>query len=207
MTMFIGKNAPNFTTLAVLPDGSLKSDYNFWDHAGAHQGMSVLFFYSMAFSYICPTELQAIAHQYDEFKKRKVPLFAISCDQHVALQRWTQLPIEAGGVGPLPFPLLADPSRRIAESYGVLVNQSLSLRATFLIDKLGVVRAQLMQDFHMGRNVDEILRLIDAHQHHEKTGELTPANWTIDQPALTSDPAELSKYLLRRNKIYNSQAA
>lgn len=203
--MFVGKNAPNFTTLAVMPDGSVKNDFTFWENAQG--GMSVLFFYSMAFSYICPTELQALAHQHEEFKKRKVPVFAISCDQHIALQRWTQLPIEAGGVGPLPFPLLSDPSRRIAESFGVLVNQSLSLRATFLIDKLGVVRAELLQDFHMGRNIDEVIRLVDAHQHHEKTGELTPANWTGMEPALTSDPADLSKYLLRKNKIFKADAA
>ena len=197
MTTLIGKNAPNFTTIAILPDSNVQGDYDFWAHAGVHDGMSILVFFSMAFSYVCPTELLALAAQYEEFKNRNVQVFAISCDQHVALQRWLQLPVESGGLGSLPFTLLSDPSGRIAETYDVLVNQSVSLRATFLIDKLGVVRAQLMQDFHLGRNTDEILRLIDAHQHHEKTGEMTPANWQSYQPALTADPAALAQYLRR----------
>ncbi len=196
MKNLIGQHAPNFTTVAIMPDGNLKTDFDYWGHSQG--GMSVLFFYSMAFSYICPTELLALRNRYAEFEKRKMKLCVISCDQHIALQRWMQTPVTEGGTGKLPFPVLSDASRRVAEAYGVLVNQSISLRATFIIDKLGAVRHQSMSDFHIGRNIDEIIRLADAHQHHENTGELAPASWYPDTPALTGDLNNLNQFLRQR---------
>ena len=194
--MLIGKNAPNFNTIAIMPNGQVENDFNYWEFA--KDRLSVLFFFSMAFSYICPTELLALRNRFAEFKKRDIPVCVISCDHQLSLQRWTQLPIESGGVGQLPFPVLADPARRISEAYDVLVNGSLSLRATFMIDKAGVIRAQLITDFHIGRNVDEIIRITDAHQEYEKTGELIPANWNIGAPTLTGDLKNLIKFLKSR---------
>lgn len=197
--ILVGQVAPNFNAMAVAPDGKIEREFNFENKTNG--STNVLFFFSMAFSYICPTELLALSEAMDEFRQRKTIVNAIGCDSHLAMQRWVMQPIEQGGMGgPLGYHLVSDPSRKITEAYGILINNTIALRATYLIDKSGVVRHAAMNDFHMGRNIDEILRLIDAHQQHETTGELAPANWTSSQPTLNSDPAELSSYLSSRYK-------
>ena len=199
MTMLIGQNAPSFNSMVILPNGSVDNEFNYADYVSGK--MAVLFFFSMAFSFIDPTELIALRQKFKAFQQKGVVVTAITCDSYLAIQQWLATPPEQGGTGPLPFPVASDPTRKISAAYGVLVNDTLPLRATFLIDKLGVVRSQMVNDFHMGRNIDEILRLIDAHQHHEDTGRLCPANWQEGRPSLTSDRDELAKYLRKYSDI------
>lgn len=203
--ILVGQASPSFNAMAVMPDGKIEREFNF--ESATKDQMNVLFFFSMAFSYVCPTELLSLNEMMSEFKQRKTLVHAIGCDSHLSIQRWVMQSVDQGGLGgPIGFPIISDPSRKITEAFGVLVNNTLPLRATFLIDKYAVVRSASINDFHMGRNIDEVLRLIDAHQIHEATGELAPANWTKDQPTLTSDPSALGKYLSQRYQAHRKSA-
>jgi len=192
--MMIGQTAPNFNSIAIMPDGALDKEFDFQSYVEGK--MNVLFFFSMAFSYICPTELLALNAATAAFRQREVMVTAISCDSHMSMQQWVDQSMEQGGLdGRVNFPIVSDQSRKIAQNYGVLVNGTLPARATFIIDSLRVVRSQMLNDFHMGRNIAEIVRLIDAHQHHEQTGQLCPANWERNQPSLTGERDQYADYM------------
>ncbi len=193
MTLLVGKTAPDFTSLAIMPDDSFESSFNLTKYLNGKMG--ILFFYAMDFSYVCPTELIAIDKRVNSFKERNVLPIAISVDSHLSHLRWKTIAPERGGIGKVQFPLVSDLTRRVSQGYDVLVNDSLSLRATFLIDKIGVVRHQSVNDLPIGRNIDEMLRTIDALQHHEKTGEVAPAGWVKGKSAMKPDEEGVEKYL------------
>lgn len=193
--LMIGQTAPNFTSMAIMPDSNIES----FDYAAHVQGkMSVLFFFSMAFSYICPTELLALNAAMTAFNERDVAVIALSCDSHMSMQQWINQSMDQGGLdGRVSFPVVSDQTRKIAQNYDVLVNGTLPVRATFFMDKMRVIRSQMMNDFHIGRNISEIIRTIDAHQYHEQTGNLCPANWERGQPALTGEREQYSDYMAK----------
>ncbi|MBI1273185.1 MAG: redoxin domain-containing protein [Alphaproteobacteria bacterium] len=193
MTLMIGAPAPNFTGVAILPGGYVKTDFELDDHINARP--AVLFFYSMNFSYVCPTELLALDVRMAEFDRRKCHVVAVSTDSYLSHQRWTEIAPERGGIGPVRFPIVADASREIARSYEVLVNGAVALRATFLIDRRGMLRHMQINDFPIGRNIDELLRTIDAMQHHEQTGRLCPGNWRSDEQGIEPTPESLIEWI------------
>ncbi|MGD9649575.1 MAG: peroxiredoxin [Dongiaceae bacterium] len=193
MTLLVGKPAPNFTALALMPDNSVNTEFNLDQYITGKVG--VLFFYALNFSYVCPTEIIALNNRMAEFQARGAHVVGVSVDSHLSHIWWKNLPVARGGIGQIQFPLVSDLTRRVAQGYDVLVNDSLCLRATFIIDKIGVVRYQAVHDLPIGRNIDEILRTIDALQHHEQTGYVCPANWSKGKEAVKPDVDGLAQFM------------
>ena len=102
-----------------------------------------------------------------------------------------------GRLGGLKYPLVSDLKRQISEAYGVLTEDGVALRGTFLIDKNGILRHALINDLPLGRNIDEAIRLIDALQFFEQHGEVCPANWKPG--ALSIDTKNAGKYFKAAN--------
>ncbi len=202
--MLIGKSFEetglNFFSPAVLPDGNVKVDFELKPYIKGK--FALLFFYTLDFSYVCPTELYALAKRFDKFQKLNTEIIAISGDSYLSHLEWRNKAVELGGVGQLPFTMVSDLSRRISRSYDVLVNDSMPIRASFVIDSQGYFRYQNIHDFSVGRNIDEILRVIEALQTYQKTGQLTPAGWTSGKPTLSPNQESLCDYMLYN--VHNS---
>jgi peroxiredoxin (alkyl hydroperoxide reductase subunit C) len=196
MTLMIGSPAPNFKAIALLPGGHLKTDFELDDHINSRP--AVLFFYSMNFSYVCPTELLALNASMAEFEKRGCHVLAISTDSYLSHQRWMEIAPEEGGLGEVRFCMLADANGEITRSYGVLVNGAVALRGTFVIDRGGFLRHVQINDFPIGRNIHEILRTVDAMQYHERTGRLCPGNWRNGEKGLEPTQASLLAWVRQR---------
>jgi peroxiredoxin (alkyl hydroperoxide reductase subunit C) len=175
-----------------LADGTIKEDFKLSDMKGKYV---VLFFYPLDFTFVCPTEIIAHDHRLDEFKKRKVEVVGVSIDSHFSHFAWRETPVEKGGVGPIGFPMVADIQHTITQAYGIEHPIGVALRASFLIDKDGVVQHQVVNNLPLGRNVDEMLRLVDALQFTEKHGEVCPAGWQKGDEGMKPDSDGVAKYL------------
>ena len=193
MTVFVGKPVPDFKSRALMPDNKLNMSFNLAEYINGY--MALIFFYPMDFAYVDPTELIALNNRLHEFEKRKVKIIAISTDSHLAHLQWRQMPVSKGGIGPVGFPIIADVTRSICKGYGVLANDAMALRACFLVDEEAILRNQMIFDFPVGRNIDEIIRIIDAHQFYEKTGKVCPANWQKGDEGLIADEKSLAEFL------------
>ncbi len=192
MSVLVTKEAPDFTAAAVLADGSIKEDFKLSDLRGKYV---VLFFYPLDFTFVCPTEIIAHDKRLDEFKKRKVEVVAVSIDSQFSHHAWRNTPVNKGGIGEVQFPMVADVNHEITRAYGVEHPASIALRASFLIDKDGNVRHQVVNDLPLGRNVDEMLRVVDALQFHEKHGEVCPAGWQKGEDGMTPTADGVADYL------------
>ncbi len=192
MSVLVTKEAPDFTAAAVLPDGSIKEDFKLSDLRGKYV---VLFFYPLDFTFVCPTEIIAHDKRLDEFKKRKVEVVAVSIDSQFSHHAWRNTPVNKGGIGEVKFPMVADVNHEITRAYGVEHPASIALRASFLIDKDGNVRHQVVNDLPLGRNVDEMLRVVDALQFHEKHGEVCPAGWQKGDDGMKPTADGVADYL------------
>ncbi len=168
----IGRPAPVFTGQAAMPEGSIK-EISLADYRGK---WIVLCFYPLDFTFVCPTELRGFNHSYKEFSELNAEVIGVSVDSVYTHLAWIE-----HGLGDLQFPLLSDITKQISRDYGVLLEDSgVALRATILIDPEGLVRSLTVNDFAVGRCVEETLRLLRAFQ----TGELTPCNWEPGQATL-----------------------
>jgi len=184
MTALVQTTAPDFLAKAVMPDGEVH-DLRLSDYRGKYV---VLFFYPLDFSFVCPTEIVAFSTRIRDFEQRNVQLTGVSVDSQFAHFAWGKMPRSAGGLGDVSYPLIADLSRSISHSFGVLITEGFALRGLFLIDRDGIVRYQVINDLPLGRSVDEMLRMVDALQFFEENGELCPANWHPGDKSI--DPAE-----------------
>ena len=208
MSVLVTKEAPDFTASALMPDGSFKSDFKLSDYRGKKVA---LFFYPLDFTFVCPSELIAFHNKIAEFKKRDTQVIGCSVDSHFTHLAWSNTPVEQGGIGKVAYPLVADLNKTIAAKYDVLVGNKLvndrdgkehyelggavALRGTFLIDEKGIVRHQLVNDLPLGRNIDEVLRMVDALDFHTKNGEVCPANWTSGKKAMKPSKEGVASYL------------
>jgi peroxiredoxin (alkyl hydroperoxide reductase subunit C) len=193
MSILVTKIAPDFTAPAVLGDGSINEKFNFASHIKGKY--AVLFFYPLDFTFVCPTEIIAHNTRLDEFKKRGVELVSVSIDSAFTHHAWKQTPVEKGGIGNIQYPMVADVSHEITKAYGVEHPDSVALRASFLIDKAGVVRHQVVNDLPLGRNIDEMLRLVDALQFTEAHGEVCPAGWVKGDEGMVASTEGVASYL------------
>jgi peroxiredoxin 2/4 len=194
MTVLVGRQAPDFTAAAVLADGKIVDHYRLGDVMGKKYVLMV--FYPLDFTFVCPSELIALHNRIDDFKKRNVEVMALSIDSQFSHLAWRNTPVDKGGIGPVDYTLVADVSHRICQAYGIEHPQAgVALRGTFLIDKQGVVRAQAVNDLPIGRNIGELIRLVDALQHHEENGEVCPANWNKGAVAMKASPQGVADYL------------
>lgn len=192
-TVLVGREAPDFTAPAVMPDDEINETFNLRNYLKDSYG--VVFFYPLDFTFVCPSEIIAHDNRFGEFADRKVKLVAVSVDSHFTHLAWKNTAREKGGLGGLKFPMVADLTKQIARDYGVLVNDSVALRGTFLIDRAGVVRHQVVNDLPLGRNVDETLRMVDALQYHEQHGEVCPAGWNKGEEGMKATPDGVAQYL------------
>jgi len=192
MSVLVTKEAPDFTASAVMPDGTIKSDFRL----SALRGQYVsLFFYPLDFTFVCPTELIAYHQRIDAFKKRDVQVVGVSIDSQFTHLAWRNTPVEKGGIGAVQFPIVADIQHAITKSYGVEHPAGIALRASFLIDKAGIVQHQVVNNLPLGRNIDEMLRMVDALQFTEKSGEVCPAGWQNGKAAMKPDAQGVAAYL------------
>lgn len=193
MTVLVGKNAPDFTAPAVMPNNEINEQFNFKEHIKGKIG--ILFFYPLDFTFVCPSEIIAFNNRLDEFKARNTEVIAVSVDSHFTHLAWKNTPIDKGGIGDIQFPMVADLTQSIARDYDVLINNAVSLRGTFMIDKEGVVRHQVINDLPLGRNVDEAIRMVDALQFHEEHGEVCPAGWNQGKEGMKPTADGVASYL------------
>ncbi len=191
MSVLVTQPAPDFTAQAVMPDNTFK-DLTLSDYKGQYV---VLFFYPLDFTFVCPSELIAFSHRLQEFKDRGVEVVGVSVDSHFSHLAWKNTDVNNGGIGDIQYPLVADITKSIARDYDVLLNDAVALRGSFLIDKEGVVRHQVVNDLPLGRNVDEMLRMVDALQFTEEHGEVCPAGWQKGNAGMKPSGEGVASYL------------
>ena len=194
MGVLVGRQAPDFTAAAVLGDGSIVDDFSF--SATTKGKYAVVFFYPLDFTFVCPSELIAFDHRLEEFTSRGVEVIGVSIDSQFSHNAWRNTAINDGGIGPVKYTLVADVKHDICQAYDVEHPEAgVAFRGSFLIDKTGQVRHQVVNDLPLGRNVDEMLRMIDALQFTEEHGEVCPAGWNKGDKAMDASPEGVAKYL------------
>ena len=207
--MLVTKQAPDFTATAVMPDNSFK-DITLSDFRGKKV---VLFFYPLDFTYVWPTELIAFDRRLGEFEKRNVQVLGCSVDSQFSHLRWKEMEINKGGIGNVNYPLISDLDKSVARAYDVLIGAEpatvmthddemetsigggVTMRGSFLIDEDGTVRHAVLNDLPLGRNIDEMLRMVDALAFHTEHGEVCPAGWNTGDTAMTASDDGMRKYL------------
>ena len=190
MSVLVTKEAPEFKAQAVMPDGSFK-EVSLSDYRGQY---TVLFFYPLDFTFVCPTDIIAFSDRVKEFEALGVQLLGVSIDSHFSHLAWRNTPRAQGGIGQIDYPLVADLNKDIARDYDVLLPGGIALRGLFLIDKDGVVRHQVVNDLPLGRSVDETLRMVQALQYFETNGEVCPADWKEGSRTIKADPENSKEF-------------
>lgn len=193
MGVLVGKQAPDFTVSAVLGDGTIVNDFNLKQAIKGKYGL--VFFYPLDFTFVCPSELIALDHRIDAFKERNVEVVAVSIDSHFTHNAWRNTAINDGGIGQVKYTMAADMNHGICKAYDVESEGGVAFRGAFLIDDKGVVRSQIVNDLPLGRNMEELLRLIDALQFHEEHGEVCPAGWQKGDKGMNASPEGVAQYL------------
>lgn len=196
--VLVGQQAPDFTAAAVLGNGAIKEDYNF--HDATKGKYAVVFFYPLDFTFVCPSELIAFNHRLEEFKKRNTEVIGISIDSHFTHAAWKNTPVEKGGIGQVAYTLVADIKHEICQSYGVEAPGGVAYRGSFLIDKSGVVRHMVVNDLPLGRNIDDMIRMVDALQFTEEHGEVCPAGWNKGDAGMKASTEGVADYLAKHSK-------
>lgn len=191
MSVLVNKPAPDFSVEAVLPDGSIEKT-TLSQFRGKYV---VLFFYPFDFTFVCPTEIIAFDKRLEEFTKRNVQVLGASIDSVHSHWAWRQMKVKDGGIGEVRYPLLSDVNKTIARDYDVLLEGGMALRGSFLIDKDGVVQHQVINNLPLGRDIDEMLRVIDALQFTEVHGEVCPAGWHEGKPGMKDTHEGVADFL------------
>ena len=207
MRSLIGKQAPKFSAAAVVNGHEIVDNFSLEQYKG--NKYVVFFFYPMDFTFVCPTELHAFQEKLAEFEKRNVAVVGCSVDSQHSHFAWLNTPKNQGGIQGVTYPIVADLSKSISESFGVLAGSyapdengnwvcegtPVAYHGLFLIDKEGVVRHSVINDLPLGRSVDEAIRVVDALQHFEEFGEVCPANWSKGKDALKATEDGVASYL------------
>ena len=191
--MIVTNKAPDFTATAVLGNNQIVEDFNLMENLG--EKGAVLFFYPLDFTFVCPSELIAFDHRLKEFEDRGVQVIGCSVDSQFSHFAWKNTPVNEGGIGQVKYPLVADLNKQIARDYDVLLNESVALRGSFLIDADGTVRHAVVNDLPLGRNIDEMLRMIDAMLFTNEFGEVCPAGWVKGDEGMKADTDGVAEYL------------
>lgn len=204
--VLVGKKAPTFKANAVFNGGEI-GNLNLDDYIG--KKYVILFFYPKDFTFVCPTELFAFQEKLAEFEQRDTQVIACSTDTEQSHWGWLNLAKDKGGIEGVTYPIVADTNKVISANYDVLagdwdyndegemvaLGELVAYRGLFLIDKNGIVRHQLVNDMPLGRNVEEVIRILDALQFTEKYGEVCPANWSKGSDGLTATHEGIADYL------------
>ncbi|OCG69884.1 peroxiredoxin [Gilliamella sp. Occ3-1] len=190
----VTRKAPDFTSAAVLGTGEITNNFNLSQYINGKY--AVVFFWPMDFTFVCPSEIIAFDHRLEEFKKRGVEVIGISMDSEYVHNAWRNTPQDKGGIGEVKFPIVADIKHSIMQAYGIEHPEAgVALRASFFIDKQGIVRHETINDLPIGRNIDEMIRIVDAYQFHEEHGEVCPAQWTKGKKGMQANPNGVASFL------------
>ncbi len=192
MSVLVNQSAPDFTAAAVMPDNSINESFKLSDYKGKYV---VLFFWPLDFTFVCPTEIIAHDHRLAQFKERGVEVIGVSIDSVYTHHAWKNTDVNKGGIGQVQFPMVADVNHAITRAYGVEHGDGVALRASFLIDKEGIVQHQVVNNLPLGRNVDEMIRMVDALQYHEQYGEVCPAGWKKGDKAMVDNTQGVAEFL------------
>ena len=191
--MLVTNKAPNFTATAVLGDNQIVDNFNLYENFG-DKG-TVLFFYPLDFTFVCPSEIIAFDKRLEEFKSRGINVIGVSIDSQFSHFAWKNTPVNQGGIGQVRFPLVADITKQISRDYDVLFKEGVALRGSFLIDKDGTVRHAVINDLPLGRNIDEMLRMIDTMLFTNEYGEVCPAGWQKGDKGMKASTEGVADYL------------
>lgn len=198
MSVLVAREAPDFTAAAVMPDGTINEAFSLSSLRGKP---TVLFFWPLDFTFVCPTEIIAHDHRLDEFTERGVNVVGVSIDSQFTHHAWRSTPVDRGGIGEVRFPIVADVNHEITRAYGIEHPEaSVAMRASFLIDASGIVQHQVVNNLPLGRNVDEMLRMIDAMQYTEEHGEVCPAGWTKGESGMKPTADGVASYLAQNSE-------
>jgi len=203
----VGKKAPVFKAAAVINGEEIVENFSLNQYLGKQD--VIFFFYPKDFTFVCPTEILAFQEKLAEFEKRGVAVVGASTDTEESHLAWLGLPKDQGGIQGVTYPIVADPAKTIAHNFGVLAGEwnynedgelvyegaPVAYRGSFLIDKEGKVRHETINDLPLGRNIDEMIRLVDALHHVEKFGEVCPANWEEGKEGMQATKEGVAAYL------------
>ena len=203
----VGKKAPHFKASAVVNGGEFEENFSLERYLGNQH--VVFFFYPLDFTFVCPTEILAFQDRFAEFEKRNCAVVGCSVDSKYSHWAWLNTPRNKGGIQGVKYPLVSDLTKTISESYEVLagyydyddegnmifVGKAQAYRGLFLLDKQGIIRHQVVNDFPLGRSINEALRMVDALQHFEEFGEVCPVDWEEGKEAMLETQASVSDYL------------
>lgn len=194
----VAKPAPDFVAPAVMPDGTIKESFRLSELRGKYV---VLFFYPLDFTFVCPTEILAHNNRLAAFAERDAAVVSVSIDSPFSHIAWRNTPVDKGGIGAVKFPMVADVKHEIARAYGIEHPvDSVALRASFLIDKNGIVQHEVVNNLSLGREAEEMLRMIDALQYCEQHGEVCPAGWHKGETAMKPTSKGVADYLAEHSK-------
>ncbi len=193
MSVLVGKKAPDFSVPAVLGNGEIVENFTLSEAIKGKYG--VVFFYPLDFTFVCPSELIAVDHRVEKFKALNTEVIGVSIDSHFTHNAWRNTPVNQGGIGPVKYTLAADITHDICKAYDVESAGGVAFRGVFIIDQQGVVRSQIINDLPLGRNFDEVLRLVEALQFTEEHGEVCPAGWNKGDKGMNASPEGVAKYL------------
>ncbi len=203
----VGKNAPLFDAPAVVNGDEIVESFSLEQYIGKKEVM--FFFYPKDFTFVCPTEILAFQEKLEAFEKRGVQVVGASCDTEETHLAWLMTPKANGGIEGVTYPLVADSAKTVANNFGVLAGDwsydeegklsfegaPIAFRGTFFIDKEGVVRHETINDLPLGRNIDEMIRIVDAWHHVQEHGEVCPANWEEGKDAMSATRDGVASYL------------
>ena len=209
MSVLVGKKAPSFSAQAIVNGSEFVKEYSLNQFIGKKP--VIFFFYPKDFTFVCPTELFAFQEKLSEFEEKGCAVVACSTDTEQSHWGWLQMPKSDGGIKGITYPIVADTDKTISANFGVLFGDyeldendnlaangpMIAFRGLFLIDKNGIIQHQVVNNFPLGRNVDEALRMVDALQHFEKHGEVCPANWSKGKESMKEDHDAVAKYLAK----------
>ena len=192
MSVLVNKQAPDVTAAAVLGDGSIVDAFQLSSLRGKYV---VLFFWPLDFTFVCPSEIIAHNNRMDKFRELGVEVVGVSIDSQFTHHAWRSTPVEKGGIGAVEFTMVADVKHEITRAYGIEHEDGVALRASFLIDRAGVVQHQVVNNLPLGREVDEMVRLVEALQFTEEHGEVCPAGWRKGQKGMKASAEGVASYL------------
>jgi peroxiredoxin (alkyl hydroperoxide reductase subunit C) len=208
MGVLVGRPAPDFKEKAVVNGDEIVDDFTLSQFKG--KKYVVLFFYPKDFTFVCPTEILAFQTKLKDFEALNTQVIGVSVDSEFSHWAWLNTPKDKGGIQGVTYPLVADLAKTISINYDVLAGEMtydedgrvafegapIAYRGLFIIDREGIVQHQLVNNFPLGRNIDEALRVVKAIQYHEEKGEVCPANWDEGKDAMQATREGISSYLV-----------